>query len=102
MTELSTPKASTAKTVRKTTIKNRRLGLRIELDASEIYADDPGQGTPCMVIKTDERGREVDSGTYACAIGEGELSYNSTPLDADEMEWLEEMEATIESFLITR
>jgi len=41
---------------------------RIELDASEIVPDNPGEGTPAMVY-----GPESTSGTYWCVHGTGEI-----------------------------
>jgi hypothetical protein len=42
-------------------------GIVVRLDSSEIFPDDPGNGTPAMVYL----GRH--SATYWCAIGENEL-----------------------------
>jgi hypothetical protein len=45
--------------------------IEIVLDPSEIYPDDPGNGTPVMVYKT--VGREKYSSTWNCANGTGTL-----------------------------
>lgn len=41
---------------------------RIVMDASEIFPDDPGNGTPIMVY-----GPSSTSATYLCALDTGEL-----------------------------
>lgn len=42
-------------------------GLRLELDAGQIFPEDPGQGTPVLVVLANG-----DSGTYGCVTSEGE------------------------------
>ena len=84
----------------KSTISNTALQLRIELDANEIYPNDPGQGTPAMVILMDENcRRELDSGTFNCAIGEGELSHNGTQLTEAQREWLYSQKTAVDEFI---
>jgi hypothetical protein len=75
---------------------------RIELDADEIFPDDPGQGTPVMVygppILDD---REESGATYNCAIGEGVLSsykYDSDPMPDDVLDWLVEQGSVIDEW----
>ena len=66
-------------------------GLRIELDASEIYPDDPGAGTPAMVYY----GR--DSATFWCALDTGEL--DGRKLRQPELDWLDAQLDTVEAFI---
>ena len=66
-------------------------GLRIELDASQIFPDDPGAGAPAMVYK----GR--DSGTYWCALDTGELGDATLPQSA--LNWLDAQLDTVEAFI---
>lgn len=73
-------------------------GLELVLDAREIFPNDPGQGTPAMVILK-RNGRETDSGTFWCAIGERELSYNGTRLTDYQLEWLLSQEGTVNQFI---
>lgn len=66
-------------------------GIRIELDASEIYPDDPGAGAPAMVY----RGRE--SGTYWCAVDTGELGDELLPQGA--LNWLHNQFDAVDAFM---
>lgn len=82
-------------TERKQTIKGPG-GLRLELDADQIFPDDPGQGTPCLLEMRDEDGRIVTA-TFNCAIGEGEVEY--VMLAEDQMNWLNELEYPVDTWL---
>lgn len=66
----------------------------VTIDPSEVYPDDPGQGTPVLVS-----GPEDSHGTYYAAINWGELACGPTvhPLPDHVMRWLEsdEVEDTI-------
>jgi hypothetical protein len=73
--------------------------LEIELDKGQVFPNDPGQGTPAMVLKKDKNGREVDSGTYWCAVESGELSHNGTWLTNEQVEWLNTQTLTVDGFL---
>ncbi len=66
-------------------------GIRIELDRSEVFPNDPGNGTPALVYC---RG---NTATYWCACGEGEV--DGIMLSEGQMEWLENQSYTIDSFL---
>jgi hypothetical protein len=72
--------------------------LIIELDSSEIFPNDPGMGTPAMVYKNKGKKNE-DSGTFYCAIGEGELSNNGTKLMDNEFNWLCSQDDKVEEFI---
>ena len=76
-------------------------GLVVELDRNEIYPSDPGQGTPAMVYYNKGMCDE-DSGTYACALGEGELSYHGRLLDTEQMKWLQTIEDEVNDFLFPK
>jgi hypothetical protein len=69
--------------------------IQIQLDQSEVFEDNPGRGTPAIVIL--HKGRETYTATYWCAVGEGEVEgYNLTP---NQLNWLNEQEDEIEKFL---
>lgn len=74
------------KTKRKQTLRGPN-GIRVILDASEIYRDDPGQGTPMIV----ECGR--GSGTFTAAHNEGELicGDEEVTLTPEQMAWLDSL-----------
>jgi hypothetical protein len=74
-------------------------GLKVELDRSEICLEDPGQGTPALVIKKVQR--EEFSSTFNCAMGEGELLGRSgaVQLTQKELQWLASVEDSVENFL---
>ncbi len=66
-------------------------GLKIELDAAEIYPNDPGMGTPVLVLKGDA------AGTFECATSEGEL--DDCALTEADLNWLESQRARVETWL---
>ena len=66
-------------------------GLRIVLDASQIFPDDPGAGAPAIVYK----GR--DSGTFWCALDTGEL--DAASLSQSDVNWLDAQLDAVETFL---
>lgn len=59
---------------------------RLELDPTQVFPDDPGQGTPAMVY-----GPRDSSGTYQAATSYGELACGPTvePLPASVQRWLD-------------
>jgi hypothetical protein len=70
--------------------------LRVELDKSEVFLDDPGRGTPAVVYHGDF------SATYWCAVGEGELIDSNgyiKPLTELQIEWLDSINEDIDLFL---
>lgn len=78
--------------------------LSVELDRSQVFPDDPGQGTPAVVYLDCPSGRF--SATYWCAIGEGSLYYYNhrgeeftKKLTDKQMEWLDEIERELDEFL---
>lgn len=68
------------------------------LDESEVFPDDPGNGTPALVIAPFGRG----TATYDCACDNGEVDGPSgiTPLSRAQCEWLNSREVvdTVEKF----
>ena len=60
-------------------------GIKIELDSREIYPDDPGNGTPAMVVL-----RNGGCATYWCAQGEGEVIKGNDVIELShaQKEWL--------------
>lgn len=79
----------------KKTLKFR--SLRVELDRSQVFPDDPGNGTPALVFGPG------CSSTYWCAIGEGELLRDKGDgvyvLTESQFNWLESIEQEITDFL---
>lgn len=75
-----------------------KFGLNVVLDKSEVFKDDPGNGTPAMVYNMSGA-----SATYNCAVNEGELENNYTgnmnQLSEKQIEWLIEIESEINNFL---
>jgi len=69
---------------------------RIELDASEIYPDDPGNGTPAMVY-----GPTGASGTYECVLDNGEMDSHSGAVEVPPsvQRWLDDMFDHVSDFL---
>lgn len=71
-------------------------GIKLILDSSEIYPDDPGQGTPAMV----EKGN--NSATYWCATGEGVVSDEmgrDILLSRGALNWLNGLEGYVDKFI---
>jgi hypothetical protein len=74
--------------------------LTVELDRREMFPEDPGQGTPAMVILQSVSGKRViDCGTLNCALGSSELSDKGTVLTPEQLEWLQSLETEVEAFL---
>lgn len=75
-----------------------KYGLKIVLDKSEVFPDDPGRGTPAIVYN--KRGA---SATFTCAMNEGELDNSDTgfmnKLSDKQIDWLYEIQNEVEEFL---
>lgn len=73
-------------------------GLKVILDTSEVFPDDPGRGTPAMVYNS--RGA---SATFTCALNEGELDNSETGfmnrLSDRQIDWLWEINKEVSEFL---
>lgn len=76
----------------KTKMKLRGPGLVIELDAEQIFPDDPGQGTPALVVLP-----SGDTATFNCASSEGEC--DGTQLTPAQCAWLNQQEDAVDSFI---
>ena len=73
-------------------------GYKLILDTGEIYADDPGAGTPAIVSTRSGS----YTATYWCAMATGELYAARGDfifLPADVSLWLDEQEATVNDLL---
>jgi len=72
-----------------------RHGIRVDFDASEIYPDDPGAGTPVLVTMHD------GSGTYHCVREMGEIVGDETTyvLNSRQVQWLWDIGEKVESWL---
>lgn len=68
----------------------------VVLDPAEVFPEDPGQGTPAMVY-----GPGNASGTFNCAMGEGELVCGPVDheLPSNVMCWLESIAGEVDTFL---
>jgi hypothetical protein len=72
-------------------------GLKVVLDANEIYPNDPGQGTPALV--TLKVGDTEYTASFACASSEGELDCGSYQLNDDQKDWLASVEPDVDAWL---
>lgn len=69
-------------------------GLRLELDPAQVFPDDPGQGTPALVVL----GKW--SATFTCALNEGVLDGPcERELTNAQMAWLEKQEEYVNRYL---
>ncbi len=74
--------------------------LCVELDPSQIFPDDPGQGTPQLVAarRGGMQGRIIETATLNCALCEGELGCGDFILTPEMSRWLEARETEIARF----
>jgi len=75
---------------RKQTLKGPG-GIKIELDADEIFPNDPGQGTPILVNLYE------GTASYNCAVSENEV--DGIELEQIQIEWLNKLEYQIDTWL---
>jgi len=76
-------------------------GLVIELDSEQIFPNDPGQGTPAMVIQRD-RGHNEYCATFNCASSEGVLEGDRGKfhvLNQRQCAWLTSQEDVVDRFI---
>lgn len=71
-----------------------KYNIKIELDETEIFPYNPGDGTPCMVIH--DKG---DTGTYWCCLDTGFV--DDMELNPKQMQWLVEQKDIVEDWLNT-
>ena len=74
-------------------------GLMLVLDRTQVFPDNPGEGTPALVVAPFGRG----TSTYDCAADTGEVegSDGVTPLTRKQCEWLNSKSVAdeVEAFL---
>lgn len=71
-------------------------GISLVLDPSEIFPDDPGNGTPAIVTVGDA------GGSYLCATDQGEVMDGrgrTVLLTEAQRTWLEAQADTVDEFL---
>lgn len=68
-------------------------GIKLELDATEIFPHDPGLGTPALVVLANG-----NTGSFACVCAEGETS-DGDQLTPAQCAWLNSLEASVDRWL---
>lgn len=68
-------------------------GIRVELDTEQIFPNDPGQGTPVLVVL--ENG---DTGTWNCVTSEGETA-DGTRLSDEQKQFLGDVTQDVENWM---
>jgi hypothetical protein len=66
--------------------------LKVILDSSEYFPNDPGAGCPALVVHGNS------TASYNCAVNEGELGCGEYQLSESQMRWLFSIESTVEKF----
>lgn len=76
----------------------RKGRLVVSLDQSQVFPDDPGNGTPAMIHCFGYHA------TYWCGCEEGltDSKGNHLDLTPNEVEWLEQLDPEINDFLYPR
>lgn len=73
-------------------------GLKVVLNADEIFPNNPGMGTPCMVeLRLTTHG--LATATFECAAAEAELECGEVQLTVSQAAWLREMSADVDAWL---
>ena len=83
---------NTRKITMKTTIAGPE-GYSIDLDPSQIFPDNPGEGTPAIVYSKGWK----RSASYWCAVETGEV--DGVEISPKVVAWLEDLEGTIEAMM---
>jgi len=76
-------------------------GLIIELDSDQIFPDDPGQGTPALVVQR-KNGRDYMTGTFRCVSDQGTLEGDRGEflvLNKAKCAWLLAQEEVVDEFI---
>ena len=60
---------------------------KLEADPAEVFPDDPGNGTPLLVIAPNG-----ETSTLNCTLGEGEISGDGQQVPDDVLAWLASIE----------
>lgn len=71
-------------------------GLRLVLDTTQVFPDDPGAGTPAMVYLS----KPHASATFWCAVDTGEC--DDVRLSDTQCRWLQEQYDEVNDFLYTK
>lgn len=68
-------------------------GLTLKLDVRQVFPDDPGNGTPALVIHP-----KHGTASYDCAMGEGEVTSLTCahPLSKAQLKWLEQQQKYVD------
>ena len=70
-------------------------GVQLILDRTQVFPDDPGNGTPAIVLY------RTGSATYWCAVNEGQVDAHegTIRLPQSVLDWLDSKETELEQFL---
>lgn len=60
---------------------------RLEADRAQVFPDNPGEGTPLLVIAPNG-----ETGTLSCCLGEGEVSGDGQEIPERVYAWLVKIE----------
>lgn len=71
----------------------RGPGLKVELDSDQIFPNDPGQGTPVLVVFANE-----DTGTWNCVTTEGQTA-DGTRVTPEQSKWLDRITPRVEEWM---
>lgn len=71
----------------------RGPSVKVEMDTNEIFPNDPGMGTPVMVIVIGG-----GTATWNCAINEGET--DEEKLTDEQMKWLNQITPQVEKWMM--
>lgn len=84
-----------------TTKSYKNGNLVLDLDKSQVFPDDPGNGTPAMV-RLIHRGKELARASYWAAVNEEQLRRDDDSMHRitpRQLEWLESLDAELTEFL---
>lgn len=68
-------------------------GITLELDSNQIFPNDPGQGTPALVVWPNG-----NTGTFYCVTAEGE-NVEGDRLTDEQARWLNSQEESVDLFI---
>jgi hypothetical protein len=69
-------------------------GWTIELDARQIFPDDPGMGTPALIVAPSGL-----TATFWCGLDTGEVDCGTEVIPPDVLKWLNSQVNTVEDWL---
>jgi hypothetical protein len=67
--------------------------IHVELDASQIFPNDPGQGTPVLIVLSNG-----ETASWNCGCCEGETS-DGTKFTDGQCDWLAEIHEEVEAWM---